>query len=92
MTLDELKQQAFKSSEVKREYDRLKAMTLDQARQLERITWEQVARDLSMKCKEYGEAPLYAHRLWRLRTGKSEPKSYELRALWECYSVDSFRE
>jgi len=67
-------------------------MTLDQARQLERITWEQVARVLSMKCKEYGEPPIYAHKLWMLRTGKSQPKPYQLKALWECYAVDSFRE
>lgn len=68
-----------------------KMTTLNQARQEQGHNWERVARELSMKCREYGEEPLYAHRLWRLRKGHTKPRPYELKALWDCYKLDSYK-
>ena len=67
-------------------------MSLNKARQEQGHNWERVARELSMKCREYGESPLYAHRLWRLRKGQIQPHDYELRALLEVYEVDSYKD
>ena len=64
---------------------------LDTERQLRGKHWEAVARELSALCRSYGEEPIYANRLWRLRTGQTEPKSYEVRALLEWCGLDSFR-
>lgn len=66
--------------------------TLNQARQEAGHNWERVARELSMKCREYGEEPIYAHRLWRLRKGHTKPRPYELKALWDCYKKDSYKD
>lgn len=69
-------------------------MTLDQWRINQGWTWERLARELSYKCKEYGEEPLYSNRLWRTRQGLTAARCYELRALAELTGdeVETFRE
>ena len=66
--------------------------SLNKYREQARKTWEQIARELSEKCREYGEDPIYAHRLWCLRTGKKRPRAYELRALWDLYELEEYKE
>lgn len=68
-------------------------MTLDDLRKERNLSWQQVSYQLSEITRgEYGEDYLHPHRLWRLRKGHTKPRPYELRALWDCYKVDSYKD
>jgi len=72
----------------------LQRMSLDQWRTQQGWTWERLARELTTKCREYGEEPLYSNRLWRIRQGLTAARDYELRALLELtdYEVESYKD
>ena len=56
-------------------------MTLTQYQKNTGLTWQQLAHQLTAAAREHGDEPIYYHRLWRLRTGKSRATQADLRAL-----------
>lgn len=56
-------------------------MNLKQYAATRKLSWMHFSHMLTSAAKEHGDDPIYYHRLWRLRTGRSLATHADLRAL-----------